>query len=1833
MADGFVLNISETMLQRLEEADKKIAQIAKTSSKTKSVFNSNFEKMTTSVNHLVKGLGEANKKLDAFGNSDRLVKLSEKLEAVYRIMKTGNKIEPVNLKAVDLSEDSLESLSEKIKVLKRMLAQNREGVVNDTQIDNAKKLFAEIQRLQVAYAKMNVEKKAYDSYQKAINLSENTNSQRANKLMRLNEAYQKLSKSSRDYTKELEELAQAQERLKSSGSTLTSKQFSELSKKAKTLNELRSVAERIKKTMDNVDPKSAEWKKLNVVQKQVNARIDEINKSMKILQKSTTSFGSTLDRMLMRMAAAFSIYQVVNYVNKLVEVRGEFELQNRALEAILQNKSEANKLWNQTLQLAVKSPFQIKELVTYTKQLAAYRIETEKLHDTTKRLADISAGIGVDMSRLVLAYGQVKAANYLRGTELRQFSEAGINILGELSKYFTELEGRFISVGEVFEMVSNRMVNFGDVEEVFKRLTNEGGIFYKMQEKQAETLKGKISNLNDSISIMFNTIGKEQSGVINKSVDLVKTLVENWREVSFYVEKVIKAFAAYKIVTSLYLVGIRNSKKETLLFSQALANLGKSLLMTLKGFAIASVKVIPVALIAFLGEFIRKSTEAERALKALRKQLDGISSENLSNYNTQVGIFVRLVEKLKDVNKGSLEHKEIISQLNSQYGDYLGYIVTEKTTYDELAKSIDGVTTSLRRRAMSSSLEASLGEIYSSTTPKIQQAEKSIIELMKKGVVRFQDYFPTTEQIDEIMLKIEEKTREVGRVLEPSEIEEILKNVTKQEAFIFDLHNKADDFYDAVQKHGENILLQKNEEVRVEEELNRIFKDRTKISEKNEELNKIEEERNKKLKEADRKWEREKINREYDEKKIRKQGEIEGASEEVIQKRINELKTVGATIEDINSKIIDKIGETVDGSTVLEEKFADRIYIDFAESEKGIGQIAKDTAESYKVQLDIIEQQNKLKAVGTVYDQDTIDHATQMAAALKYRLYLLGRLDLLEKKGEKDSELQLYKKQLNALKDAYRTYTDYKNQHFGADFSKTKTANTFSPLFSELGIGKYTEGMDFNEEGIIKVMNRLPVLAGEKGRIAFEQFMTNFVGEIGVVKHDNEIRSLFDNFSAMFEKYDFSNTLKGIGLTPELAKQFFGFDFVGLSDLKKAVSSVDTSNFGESQLREYKTFLSKVEDMEIKSYIERAKVYTKYLADSQNDRVKLKIEELKKLKELDESPEYTAKQKDIIRNRIQGETDKEIQSLQWNEFKKSGMYQIMFKDVESLGNDAIAELSRQLKILKGSLTDLPADEFKEIVSQIDKLEDELARRNPFKELHKDILKLKNLPSESDLLETLSMTQSKISEAQSMIDVIDQYDYAEKNGSVGSLTPDTLREYEKILFLANEQGVAVSEIRKQQEDIVIESKKANDEARNGIEIYSDYKKSLKATYDYWSELGNKINSIFSSSQELMSALGVEEGSVADITTDLVSSLTQSVLSAIQLSVQFKLLGVAANSALGIIGWIATAIQAIASLLSTIFSARDKALVRQIDGMKKKVDRLSESYQKLKKSIDNAWSIDKMQIYYSQMKRNLREQISAQEKALSAAEQRKGANKEGSDAQKEVESLRKGLNEMKEALSGLSDEVTDMLTEVLSDLKGASLEWVDAWYDAFKETGDGLLGLEKNLDAFMLKIVKKQASMVIVGSFLEKWKKTLKEYINPDLNDFEMTPEEAAKYAQKVKEDLPELSRLLDEYFRAFGGTIDVAKGSLSGLQKGIQGITEDTAEIIAAYLNSLRFKVSDTNEKMGKILNMLTDRDENENPILGQLRIISENTKNIYNLLDSLTISGHSRGGRGLKVII
>ena len=305
---------------------------------------------------------------------------------------------------------------------------------------------------------------------------------------------------------------------------------------ANTLNRQARAIEYLKEARMKLSQTDADYKQklemLNAAIARHTQNLKEAGVSSRNLAEQTSYMSDYISRWVQRMAFAFSINTLQGFVGQIAEVRGQFELSQRSLEAILQNKPKADEIFNKTVELAVKSPFRIKDLVDYTRQLSAYRIESDKLYDTTKRLADVSAGLGVDMSRLILAYGQVKAAAYLRGTEVRQFTEAGINMYGELQSYFKEVKGEAYTTAQIVDMISKRKVTFEDVEAIFQRMTDKGGTFYNMQEIQAETLQGKISNLKDAFDVMLNDIGKANEGTMKGMVSWGTSMLNNWKELA-----------------------------------------------------------------------------------------------------------------------------------------------------------------------------------------------------------------------------------------------------------------------------------------------------------------------------------------------------------------------------------------------------------------------------------------------------------------------------------------------------------------------------------------------------------------------------------------------------------------------------------------------------------------------------------------------------------------------------------------------------------------------------------------------------------------------------------------------------------------------------------------------------------------------------------------------------------------------------------------------------------------------------------------------------------------------------------------------------------------------------------------------------------------------------------------------------------------------------------------------------------------------------------------------------------------------------------------------------
>jgi chromosome segregation ATPase len=346
----------------------------------------------------------------------------------------------------------------------------------------------------------------------------------------------------------------------------------------------KSIQERIEKL-----------KALQIVQRNLStddanyaAKLATVNKEMASLKKANAdaiSSGVQLKKVNSGLMESFKnlgkrvlfyagLGAITGFVKSLMDVRGQYELLERSIGAVLNDFEKGSQIFREQQTLALKSPFTVIDLASTTKMLAAYNFEAEELVDVSKRIADISAALGVPMERLTYNLGQIRAQTVLTARDARDFANAGLSITSELAKMYTEQEQRIVSVGDVMDRMSNKMVSFTDVMKVLNRYTDEGGMFYDFQAKQAETLAGKLSNLTDAYDFMLNEIGKEHQGILTGSISVVQKLFENWRAVSSALTVVISTIGAYKAMQALANIETLNGTRLTI--KQTLAEVARA---------------------------------------------------------------------------------------------------------------------------------------------------------------------------------------------------------------------------------------------------------------------------------------------------------------------------------------------------------------------------------------------------------------------------------------------------------------------------------------------------------------------------------------------------------------------------------------------------------------------------------------------------------------------------------------------------------------------------------------------------------------------------------------------------------------------------------------------------------------------------------------------------------------------------------------------------------------------------------------------------------------------------------------------------------------------------------------------------------------------------------------------------------------------------------------------------------------------------------------------------------------------------------------------------------
>lgn len=1745
-------------------------------------------------------------------------------------------------------------------------------------------------------------------------------------------------------------------------STGYAEQFGQRAIRTGTYEDTAKGIKLLQNAMAKVKPNSDEWNRMNVIFQQLKQNADKYRQSLEGIKNRSLNLMPTLKNLAMQLGIVFSVQQLGQWIKHMTEVRAQFELQNIALRSIIQDKQKADEVFAQVQQLALKSPFSIMQLNTYTKQIAAYGVEAEKLVGTTKMLADVSAGLGVDMGRLILAFGQVKTANYLRATEVRQFTEAGLNITQELANYFTELNGKMVTAGEVTEMITKRMVKFEDVAEVFERVTSAGGMFYDMQEKQAEGIHGQIRRIGDAYAMMLNDIGKSNEGIIVWTLAAIRELIQNWRTFAPIVKSVVVAFASFHTARGIVgLIPLLRNVWAGFALVTAEMRAATGALATLRAGLSATNTLIGtmgwVGLAAAIGSAVYAMTQASSTVSQLEEDLERMRREIIIDVADSIGRFQELASVIQDQSTSYDKQKEAVDELKRAYGDILPSEMLEIENIQKMGKEYGQATEAIREyyrtklyEEQKSRVEADAASMFSSASKDIVEdavdklekygASKSTVQKIMNGIIAQAKSGAITgaKEIAQAFVDAIGKYYNTSVRMDTSSFELLAGAVTAYQNEIAALDTTVIEFetheeeleHEAMQKTAKAFEEQKAKVEALTNALKELYSLRVRQDRKVQQGGTLDtsdaielEKATKSVKDA-----------------YAALGDKTNATSEGIKNVTSSMYNLDVEISRVTHSIYGKFIKGLSDTREKSNALANNKYlqtwvqglqreidaVDGTPVQKEIRKIEKALSELYNVDLgtfdwlktdiktsfssaakevkgkidEIKEQVLQFKTiVGMSIFPDPIKHAENVTGMTKeeydrasktIEMYTklwnaIGGHDKEKKTKGGDKTEQLLRNRVNLLKEANQMYEKLRKE-YNDEIAAQMTYNNLLRQAKDLKIDSLISDKDFTNKGTLADMEALSKMFNY-GTAEFKKKYANAWNELMKQIGDQRFQMSVDinkesrdriakELDKMMDGYQLYIELDKMGVGDDIKKLLFDIDPKDIEEIKKSYDQlwVDYANsvrrqteesftgfaniteamnsLGVDSRKQYEDGEKKVTDAYKKELESRMKEYTKYLKKSYSESVNIQVEaytELERIRKdfaaqelvikanVDLSPEVKSEKiKDLettlkqITDKIHTDMNEKLGKAMFESFKGSEIYTEMFGDLDKVGKLTINALIAKINELKGHMESLSPKQIKELAQYEEKLFAAKAERNPFGEYLKALKEVNAIRKEGWTYDKLDAAitegQAKIDEYDAEIDRL-QTILAAKEKNLDITKEATIWDEQSRKLVSQ----SISDVKKELDTKQKEKKTEEQALKTNLKRRTAYKqlataeeKSIKKAQE-WGELAHKSVGVVRKSMEaLKGSINEEDEAFLDMADNIVECTVQ----AISFALSLEAVGLAAKSAMGIIGYILIALESIVGILSAISKAHDARLERRIEREKGLVDRLKKSYEDLSDAIENAFSGHSLAINTQDAIENIKKQNESYKKMIQLEKDKKHADydkiKEWEDA------IHDNLKEIEKLQADYVSKLGGLGTG--SEVLDAATNFVDAWADAFADTGDGLSGLRKNFDDFMRNIVKKQASLKIADLWINKFGNMINEAFNEsgsvNMDKLVLAMEWFTRDAMPaIDSSLQSLDKMWRD--RGLGGIADIGS-DLSGLAAGIQGVTEETAQIVEAMLNSMRYFVSDTNQVVHNIFNAIANPLE-ENPFLKELKSQTRELQDIHKTLKSIIRGGHRQGGSGIKV--
>lgn len=1314
---GAFLNITPDVLKKLDSFDEKLEKIEKHAHTAADALKNGFGSVVMDTSKLESVITSLAKKIDAIKGNP--------------FEGAGKGAEETTRKTTSLNE----SLSRAADLLNR-IGNNKigEGSFANFNISGLKQGYSDLKKyvenmdLSKPQQKAAVEAMRYMKME--LDEQRKTDEQRAQSKEK--ETERRIAADRRAY-KASADLAKAQNYKQNT----TAQGALDFSKTANTLQRQITAIEYLKKARLSLNTTDANYKstleQINQAIAKHNQALTEAGVKSQQLATRHRNLMDTAGQLSRQLALLFSVSQIEGYISKLAKVRGEFELQQRSLQAILQNKSQADQIFNKTVQLAVKSPFQIKELVTFTKQLAAYRIESDKLYDTTKRLADVSAGLGVDMGRLILAYGQVKAAAYLRGTEVRQFTEAGINMYGELQKLFKTRDQADYTTAQIVDMISKRKVTFEDVEQVFENLTSKEGIFYNMQEIQAETLQGKISNLKDSIDVMLNSIGKANEDTLKGAIDTVKVLIDNWETVVNIAKAFAPVIASMGITVWAKKIGVANGTIG--LFSVGLGKAGNAM----KAFGVTFKASLPlVAITAAIGivtEFIstikeynkaiaestnkyfeakiRISTITDESESDIKKSLDKLVQEmNNEGFDIKVGVNLSEEEAKETFKNYLLEYEAFLNEQRIMEAKYAKN--KSKWIVDDIDEDSEQYTSSIGEFILQGEELKAIMMQLATEENNLSAEHRKALEELSKGPKKGEDLLTYTKRMkDEVAgmwpyLSNAFNSMRLGNGMYTQEVMKARNSLTE----LFALSKKY------IENEKEMISELESVYGSVDKYKTEAEKKRLKIRIDKSELDAVT---------KDLAYKHFGINISINQDSVEK----ETSWLDSYLKTFFEKKTY---------KINLNMTQPIDAKVPFEDFIkkgneASKAAKSWEEVEKRIAAIGKNVKQ-IEADSKIANFLNSQNPVLNIKSGDMVDVKLILETISEYKK---TQVDLSNALGvnpfeNKDSkaERDIWAERISVLKEMQSRYEKL-NQLMGENAAIEQTLSAFKPALEFTGMDKMN--ILPTKEGMIKAYEELLKDVTDSKKITeLKKIIAELKIEIQQEDLKNQLETTKKNIEDLFNGLDLHKKLKNAGLSEAEVQQLFPGLAKTLDDVEKGIrdeyeakrdkngqlSKADQKGYDEALkklgqqrdkestdltiriLKDYKTQLSEQLQLDKWYYEEKANIAKATLTDEQRAQAE---------------------------SNLKKKYDKKTDENTWKAFQNTDEYIKLFENLDYSSTAAIDSILEKLEKFRRSLKSLPPEQLKTIIEQLEKLKGEKLDRNPIKGIVEAFKDLKNAKPE------------------------------------------------------------------------------------------------------------------------------------------------------------------------------------------------------------------------------------------------------------------------------------------------------------------------------------------------------------------------------------------------------------------------------------------------------------------------------------------------------------------------